>query len=112
VSPEVEGLIKEMRRLSAILDKGLKTLHDQAHELAEADHEHTKAFAMAYLRAEGTAKGRACHADLATLESRQRLKLAEALERATREGIHSRQSQLSAVQSVANAVRAEINLAR
>jgi hypothetical protein len=103
---------EEMRRLSRLLDSGLQALRDQAKEYAEAEDAYRMARATAYLTSTGTVDERKAHADLATSEERRRAHLADGMRSAATEAVRSRRGQISALQSLLNAHRAEAEFAR
>ena len=79
---------------------------------AEADRDYRCAKAKAYLKAFGTVAALEAQAAVEISQLRFEAKLAEDLELSALEAVRSRRSQLSATQSLANAVRAEAELAR
>ena len=102
----------EMQRLSHLLDKGLQGMRDQAHEYAESEDAYRCAHASAYLTSVGTAGERKASADLATSVERRRAHLAEGMLKAATEAVRSRRAQISALQSLLNAHRAEAEYVR
>lgn len=102
----------EMRRLSRQLDNGLDVLRDQANELAEAEHDYRKAIGVAWVEApEGTVSATEAWVNDRTAGKRRRRDLAEHLSRAALESVRSRRTQISALQSLMNAHRAEAEMA-
>jgi hypothetical protein len=112
-TPSMAELIAEMNRLSTLLDKGLGELYRAAVKSAEADVEYKVSYSTAILEAEGgTVSEREAWAHKATQDQRLKFKLAEALLLSAQEAVRSRRQQISACQSVANAMRAEAEFAR
>ena len=105
-------LVAEANRLSGLLDKGIAALRDSAIRHAHADHAYRKARAIAYLQAQGTVAERDAHADVETAEGRLDRDLAAGEAEVAREAVRARRSQLSAVQSLLNAHRAEAEFVR
>ena len=104
---------EEMARLSRLLDQGLSALRDQARELAEAEQEYRKAKATAWLTApEGTVPERDAWVNGKTADQRHRRDLAEGMRQAALEAVRSRRTQVSALQSLLSAERAEMEFAR
>ena len=111
--PTTGDLIHELHRLSGLLESSLEELRKAAVKSARADGAYRKAYAEAYLNArEGTVRERESRAELATNEQRVNAGIASGLERAYLEGVRNYRQQMSAVQTVANAIRAEAEFAR
>jgi hypothetical protein len=109
----LEHLTAEAMRLSALLDKGVAALLDAGVAYAEAEHEYRSAHAMAYLETEsGTVAEREAHVYALVGEHRRTRDLADGQRVACLEAVRSRRAQLSALQSVIAAHRAESELAR
>lgn len=104
-------LIAEMNRLSARLETATDELHASAIEKAEAEGAYKLALAKAYLAAEGPVKEREARAELTTNKARVEAGIADGLDRAHLESVRSLRQQLSAAQSIANALRAEAEIA-
>lgn len=108
-------VMDEMVRLSQLLDDALSYAKRAAHEYAEADDAYRVAHAKAFVTAkdggatDAMAKARA---DLATEGIRSRARLAEAMNKTAVEAIRSRRTQVSALQTAGNALRAELEIAR
>ncbi len=103
----------EMRRLSRLLDSGLEVLRDQAHEVAEAEHEYRKGVALAWPESpEGTVPEREAWVAGQCAVLRRRRDLAEHMSRAALESVRARRGQLSALQSLLAAHRAEAEFVR
>ena len=106
-------LTDELLRLSRLLDSGLQALRDQAQEYAEAEHDYRKAKAEAWLSApEGTVPEREAHVGGSTAAQRRRRDLADGMRQAALEAVRSRRAQISALQSLMAALRAEIDMLR
>ncbi len=104
---------EEMTRLSRQLDSGLDVLRDQAREVAEAEHEYRKGVALAWPAApEGTVPEREAWVSGRCAGLRQRRDLAEHMTRAALESVRARRAQLSALQSLLSAYRAEAEFVR
>lgn len=109
---------EEMRRLSGLLDKGIDALRRESRHYAEAEDAYRMAHATAYVAADGPAHLRKARADLATSAERvatsaERVEshLADGMRQAALEAVRSRRAQVSAVQSLLNAYRAEAEFA-
>ncbi len=112
MTPTPGDLVAEMLRLSARLDQALAFFYDQSQEWAVAEDAYRSAKARAYLASDGTVPARNAQVDEACAVERQRAHLADAMRQAALEAVRSRRAQLSACQSVANAVRSEVEMAR
>ena len=111
-TPTMDQLLDEMLRLSKKIDDALEFLYRQAREWADAEDAYRAAKARAYLQSSGTVQARQAHVDDVCQEQRHRAHLADAMRQAALEAVRSRRAQLSSCQSIANAVRAEIDMAR
>ena len=109
---ELTDLVVEANRLSGLLDKGIAALREASVRHAQADHHYRKSRAIAYLQASGTVAERDAHADIETAEGRLDRDLAAGEAEAAREAVRARRTQLSAVQSLLNAHRAEAEFSR
>lgn len=119
VSPA--DLVPEMHRLSEELDHALGDLTERSHKWAEAENAYRMARAKSQLKASGelesqgferpTVDEKRAYVDLQTPKERLEAHMQEALMNAAREAVRARRSQLSALQSAAAAVRAEIEMA-
>jgi hypothetical protein len=110
--PTVRDINLEAIRLSRKLDAGISELARMAREYAEAEHAYRIARACAYLQApNGRVAERNAWVDQACSEQMLRVRMAEGLRMAALEAVRSRRQQLSALQSVARAVRAEMEMA-
>ena len=110
---DLAALASEAWRLSGLLDRGVMALRDAAIAYAEAEHEYRAAKAMAYLETEsGTVAEREAHVYAIMGERRLARDLADGQKLAAVEAVRSRRAQLSALQSLIAAHRAESELAR
>lgn len=106
-------MLEEIVRLSALLDGSIKALGDYARKAAESDRDYRKAHAEALLCADGaTVSERQARAEIKTVELRYRADLASRMEAVAKEAVRARRQQISALQTVANAHRAEAEFAR
>jgi hypothetical protein len=111
--PTVAELMAEMTRLSKKLDNGIAELARLGHEYGTAEHAYRQARAVALLKAEGKTVGaREAHVDITCSDQMLRVRLAEGMRLAAVESVRSRRAQISALQSIARAVRAEMDLAK
>lgn len=105
--------LDEMRRLSELLDDALSYLRRQTVELADAENAYRKARAEAWLGVpDATAKQKEDHVNAVTADDRKRRDLAEGMRQGALEAVRSRRTQISALQSLLNADRAEFELGR
>ena len=109
--PNLSELVQEMLTRSAMLDEAIRELKEQTAAWAQHEHNYRKARASVYLETEGTVGTREALTAKATLQQWKDAHLAEGLKVAALESVRSRRAQLSAVQSIANAVKAEAMLA-
>lgn len=106
-------MAREGRRLSEQLDGALALLKQQIREAADAERDYRKAKAEAWVQApEGTAAAKEAIVNGRTADLRHRRDIAVGMERACREAIHSRQTQISLLQSIANAHKADADMDR
>lgn len=99
----------ELRRLSALLDDALGYLRRQVAELAEAENVYRKARARSWVQVDraATAREKEDAVNAATADARERRDLADGMRQAALEAVRSRRQQISAWQSLMNAMRAE-----
>lgn len=110
---DVSDLVHEARRLSSLIDAGVKALHESARSLADAEHAYRRAKAEAWVMVKGElAKDREAQVDAAVADLRRERDLCEGQRLAALEALRSRRTQLSALQSILAATRSEIELAR
>jgi len=105
-------MMDEARRLSEKLEAGLKALRDASADYANAEHRYREARAKAYLQAAGTVGEREARADMLTGELRLQRDLADGMRSSALEAVRSRRQQLSALQSLLAAHRAEAEYVR
>ena len=105
-------LTAEMVRLSKLLDDALDYLKRATREWAEAEDAYRCAHARVFLMTDGPQGDKKATADAHTSEQRRRAHLADGMRQAALEAVRSRRAQLSALQTIANAIRAEIDMAR
>ena len=110
---DLEHLTAEAWRLSQLLDKGIAALRDAGVAYADAEHQYRSAKAMAYLETEsGTVAEREANVYAIMGEHRRTRDLADGQKVAALEAVRSRCAQLSALQTLIAAHRAEVELAR
>lgn len=106
-------MASEGRRLSKQLDGALGLLKEQIVAAAEAERDYRKAKAQAWVTApDDTAKAKEAWVDGSTADLRHTRDIAEGMVRACHQAIRSRQQQISLLQSVASAHKAEAEFAR
>lgn len=106
-------LIAEANRLSSKIDAGVRALSEAAKKAATAEMDYRQAKAVAWVTAEaGTVPERQAHVDAAVSDKRFVRDLAEGERVTALEALRSRRAQLSALQSIAAAYRAEAEHAR
>ena len=102
----------EARRLSRLLEEGLKVLRESSQVAAEAEREYRKAKAEAWLKVEGTAAHREAQVDGLTADLRFERDVQEGLRRAALESVRARSQQVSLIQSLLAAYRSEAEFTR
>lgn len=103
----------EGRRLSELLDAALAFLKEQIKAAAEAERDYRKAKAMSWVEApDGTAAAKEAWVNGRTADLRYARDVAAGMERASHQAIRSRLAQISLLQSVANAYKAEAGFAQ
>lgn len=110
--PLLSELIDEARRLSGLIDRGVTALRDAGVAYAAAEHEYRSANAAAYLDSSGTVAEREARAYEAVGELRHNRDVLDATRLAALEAVRSRRTQLSALQSILAAHRAEAEFDR
>lgn len=105
-------MTKELFRLSRLLDQGLDFLRTHANDLAESEHLYRKARALAWQQVEGLAKAQEDAVNALTADERQRRDTAEHMRQAAMESVRSRRVQVTALQTLINAHRGELELSR
>lgn len=103
-------LTQEMLRLSRNIDAGVQAVADQARNYADAERDYRRGQAQAWLQApDGTVAEKQAWVDGECADLRHARDLAEGMRRAADLALRSRQSQLSALQTVARSVQAELD---
>jgi len=106
-------LIAEANRLSSKIDEGVRTLSKAAGATAHAEHAYRMGKSAAWhSQRDGTVPERAAHVDAATADLRLARDMAEGQRVTALEALRSRRAQLSALQSIAAAWRAEAEHAK
>ncbi len=116
----VSEAMQEAGRLSRLIDAGIEALRDQSVKLATAENEYRKGKAQAWVRCprdEGTKKDwtagrREAWVDAETADLRYQRDVAEGMRQAALEAVRARRTQVSVLQSLLNADRAEAEFAR
>lgn len=104
---------EEMLRLSHLIDKGIIALAEAGQESAEADHILSKAVATAWSVApKASVPERKAWVDAETAVEKKAYDLAESKKYTALEAIRSRRTQMSALQSLMAAHRAEAEFVR
>ncbi len=102
-------LTDKMMAASRLIDKGVDALREYGVERAEAEFAYRKGRAEAYARApDGTVDTTKAWVDGTTADLRRARDLAEVTRDAARQALLSRRTQLSSLQSLLNAHRAEV----
>ena len=109
----IAELIAEATRLSDKIDQGDIALSRAARKAAEAEMDYRQAKSVAWVQQDaGTVPERQAHVDAKVSQQRFARDLAEGERVAALEALRSRRAQLSALQSVAAAWRAEAENSR
>ena len=102
---------EEVRRLSHLLNAGLEMLQTSAEDVASAEQAYRKARAKAWVEiTEGTAGFREARVDGQTANLRYKRDVAEGMRRAALESVRARSTQISMIQTLLNAHRAEASI--
>jgi hypothetical protein len=110
---DLRDAVKEATRLGNLLEAGLDVLRSTAQEVAEAERDYRKAKSLAWVnRTEGTAAERAALVDSDTADHRYKRDVAEGMRRAALESVRARSQQISMLQTLVNAHKAEGDFAR
>lgn len=117
---DVHAAFTEADRLSRLLDGGIDALRTASHKVAESERDYRKAKAEAWLRCprdEGTTRDwtagrREAWVDAETADLRYERDLAEGVRASAQEAVRARRTQVSMLQSLLNAHRAEAEFAR
>lgn len=105
-------LVEMMIEASRALDAAQRDLEERVRAEAHSEAEYRKARASAYLATSGTVGEREAHVDKAVATERYAAHLAEGLAKSALENVRSKRGQLSALQSIANALKEEAMFAR
>lgn len=108
----LEELAGEARRLSELLDRGVGALRDAARDFADAEHNYRLAHAKAYLESSGTVGEREAQVYIAIGDLRRARDYSDGVRAAALEAVRSRRTQLSAIQSLLAAHKAEAEFVR
>lgn len=108
-----QEMATEGRRLSNLLDAALSAMRERVVTLAECERAYRKLKARKWLEApDGTAGAKEAWVNAETADLRYERDIASGMERNSRDAIRSYQVQISLLQSVANAYKAEADFAR
>jgi hypothetical protein len=105
-------LARETWRLTRLIDDALDHLREVATAYAVAEHAFRQARASAWMRTHGTISDREAQVELRCGDLRHERDTAENLKAAAMESLRARRAQLSALQSLMGAARAEAEFAR
>lgn len=106
-------LTAEARRLSSKLDEGIRAVAQESARAAEAERVYRKLQARMWLAApEGTVAARQAWVDGECADARHERDVAQGRERAADLAVRARSKQISLLQSVAAAHRAEAEMAK
>lgn len=106
-------MAQEGRRLTGLLDAALAATKERVIAQAEAERAYRKAKARKWLEApDGTAASKEAWVNSETADLRYERDVAAGMERNARDAIRSYQVQISLLQSIANAHKAEAEFAR
>jgi hypothetical protein len=106
-------MIHETERLSKLIDAGISALVQASSDMAHAEHALRKATAVAWTQApSGTVPFKEAWVDSAAADEKLAFDIAESCRYNALEAVRSRRAQLSAIQSIMAAYRAEAELGR
>ena len=104
-------MIHESERFSKLIDAGIESLVTASRDMAHAEHALRKATAMAWVKApSGTVPFREAWVESETADEKLAFDLGETQRYNALEAVRSRRAQLSAIQSIMAAHRAEAEL--
>ena len=103
---------KEIMQRSHQLDAGINALNSAARAYAEAYHTYKKLYAEAFLTSDGAGVMREQIATKAALQAEFEAKMAEGVVRSASAAIQARRAQISALQSLLAAHKAEADFDR
>jgi hypothetical protein len=105
-------MIHESERLSRLIDAGIESLVSASKDMSHAEHALRKATAIAWAQAPtGTVPFKEAWVESEAADEKLALDLAETQRYNALEAVRSRRAQLSALQSIMAAYRAEADLA-
>ena len=115
-----QDLFAEAQRLSRLIDAGVEALREQSKALAEAERAYRKAKSEAWVRCprdeagsrDWTAGRRESWVDAETADLRYHRDIADGMRSAALEAVRARRTQVSVLQSLLSAERAEAEFAR
>lgn len=116
--PTVGEMVEDIRHLSRLIDGLIADAPALGQEAAVSDASYREAYSKALLEAKADDKRKYTNdeakafADLATIDARVKAKVAEAMLEANKQAIQARRTQLSAIQSIAAAMREEAAFTR
>lgn len=105
-------LADEMWRLTRLMDESLDHLREVAVAFSVSEHQYRQARASAWMRTHGTISDREAQVELRCGDLRHERDTAENLKAAAMESLRARRAQLSALQSLMGAARAEAEFVR
>jgi tRNA A-37 threonylcarbamoyl transferase component Bud32 len=106
-------MIHETERLSKLIDAGIAALVQASADMAHSEHALRKATAVAWVEApNGTVPFKEAWVESATADEKLAFDIAESGRYNALEAVRSRRAQLSAIQSIMAAYRAEAELTR
>lgn len=109
----LSDMVVEAERLSKKIDDGIAALYQAGQEMAEAELEYKKCVAKAWIDApKGTVPQREAYVEAECGEEKFLLDIAESKRQTALEAVRSRRTQMSALQSLMAAYRAEAEFAR
>jgi len=104
-------MVNETERLSRLIDAGISALVEASKDMAHAEHALRKATAVAWAAApSGTVPFKEAWVESTTADEKLALDVAESSRYNALEAVRSRRAQLSAIQSIMAAYRAEAEL--
>lgn len=112
---DLSAIVAEARRLSSLIDAGVKALRQSALALADAEHAYRKRKAVAWAEVafgDGLAGAKQAEVDSLSADARRDRDVAEATRQAALEALRSRRSQLDALRSILSVSKSEMELAR
>lgn len=105
----------EATRLSRLIDAGIEALRTQSVQLASAEQAYRKGKAEAWVRSKGAdmlAKEKEAWVDSETADLRYSRDVADGMRSAALEAVRARRTQVSVLQSLLNAEKAEAEFVR